>query len=193
MELRELKAHKVTLLGPISVGKTSIVQRLVNDEFDSNTSPTIGVSFAVKRYPDLFLKLQFWDTCGTEKYANVVKVYYKKVDACLVVFDLNVRDSLQKTEKWIRLFNETCDNPRAVVYLVGNKSDLEVRVPQKEIDDICKRYNMRYFRVSAKQNVGINGLFKNLAETLKKLEIVFHDAINLEELENPKNCDCVII
>jgi Ras-related protein Rab-7A len=45
---QNLKNHKVALLGDSGVGKTSIVIRYINDEFNQNVLATTGVSFLSK-------------------------------------------------------------------------------------------------------------------------------------------------
>jgi Ras-related protein Rab-5C len=41
-------ACKVVLIGQSGVGKTSIINRYVNDQFLSDSRPTLGASFASK-------------------------------------------------------------------------------------------------------------------------------------------------
>ncbi|CAB1315562.1 unnamed protein product [Coregonus sp. 'balchen'] len=66
MTLRELK---VCLLGDTGVGKSSIVWRFVEDNFDPNINPTIGASFMTKtvQYQNELHKFLIWDTAGQER------------------------------------------------------------------------------------------------------------------------------
>ena len=61
---------KVILIGNSNVGKTSIIKRYVNSEFEEQYQATIGVDFTVKSLiiENYDIKLQIWDTAGMEKY-----------------------------------------------------------------------------------------------------------------------------
>lgn len=42
---------KLVLLGEAAVGKTSVVHRFVQDDFQENREPTIGAAFLTVRFP----------------------------------------------------------------------------------------------------------------------------------------------
>ena len=53
--------------------------------------------------------------------------------------------------------------------LVGNKIDLESRaVKKEEAEEYAKSLGLAYHEVSAKQNIGIDGLFTEIAKALPK-------------------------
>ena len=60
--------------------------------------------------------------------------------------------------------------PNIVLTLVGNKVDLpEQRVVKKEeAEEYAKSLGLQYHEVSAKQNIGINELFTEIAQALPK-------------------------
>lgn len=71
--------HKIVLLGDMSVGKTSIINRYYSGEYNGNTEATIGGCFFTK---DVVLdthivKLEIWDTAGQERYHSLAQMYYK--------------------------------------------------------------------------------------------------------------------
>lgn len=54
-----------------------------------------------------------------------------------------------------------------MITLVGNKIDLENRqVSQQEAEDYAKEHGLQFFEVSAKQNIGIDAVFRNVAKLL---------------------------
>ncbi|CAD5229406.1 unnamed protein product [Bursaphelenchus okinawaensis] len=57
---------KIIVVGDVSTGKTSLIQRFVRNAMTQQYKPTIGVDFATKlvRYGDTLVRLQFWDTAG---------------------------------------------------------------------------------------------------------------------------------
>ena len=65
------KLFKVIIIGDPTVGKTSFVQRYVQDTFKRDYKGTVGVDFALKilRWSDTqTVKLQLWDIAGRKKY-----------------------------------------------------------------------------------------------------------------------------
>ena len=66
----------VVLVGDSNVGKTALVNRLVNDEPPrEGQSPTIGVEFAKlcvwDRVLNVAVQLHIWDTAGQEKFRSL--------------------------------------------------------------------------------------------------------------------------
>ena len=56
----------VVVLGDYSVGKTNIVRRIFNKDFDENTLTTIGIEFGTLEINDTYdntILIQLWDTC----------------------------------------------------------------------------------------------------------------------------------
>lgn len=68
---------KVILLGPSGTGKSCLLHRFVKDEWRILSSQTIGVEFASKivkvgtQGRRRRIKLQLWDTAGTERFRSV--------------------------------------------------------------------------------------------------------------------------
>ena len=54
-----------------------------------------------------------------------------------------------------------------MISLVGNKIDLENRqVSKEEAEEFAKSQGLQYYEVSAKQNIGIESLFRSIAKIL---------------------------
>jgi small GTP-binding protein len=64
------KFIKVCLFGNMAVGKTSILKRLVDNEFEIKSTPTIGIDFkyADQQVDDKTYRFQIWDSAGQERY-----------------------------------------------------------------------------------------------------------------------------
>lgn len=79
------------LVGNQSVGKSSLLHRIVSSNFDPNFTSTIGVDFKIVVVP-LGVKqiaLQIWDTAGQEKFKALTQSYFKGAQACICVYDLS--------------------------------------------------------------------------------------------------------
>ncbi|KAJ1665649.1 Vacuolar protein sorting-associated protein 21 [Coemansia sp. RSA 1813] len=116
---------KVVLLGDAAVGKSSLVLRFVNNEFQENKEPTIGAAFLTQkvRLDDSVLKLDIWDTAGQERFHSLAPMYYRNAQAAVVVYDITRAESLNRAKSWIKELQRQA-NPNIVIALVGNKLDL---------------------------------------------------------------------
>ena len=170
---------KVVLIGNSSVGKTSLLKRLVDQDFDpTNSTSTIGVEFKIITL-DLpnshkVAKMQIWDTAGQERYRAITAAYYRGAQAIVVVFDITNKKSFDDLPSWLdevqHHFSE-CD--RSVVYLFGNKKDLEHQrtVGKDEALEFAAKRDMQYREVSAKLGTAVHDSFQHIAKLCEdKLE-----------------------
>ncbi|KAB5570474.1 ras family-domain-containing protein [Coniochaeta sp. 2T2.1] len=116
---------KLVLLGEAAVGKSSLVLRFVNNDFQENKEPTIGAAFLTQKcqLPTRTIKFEIWDTAGQERFASLAPMYYRNAQAALVVYDLTKPTSLVKAKHWVAELQRQA-SPGIVIALVGNKLDL---------------------------------------------------------------------
>jgi len=175
------KYYKIVLVGNYGVGKSCIVNRIMNRGFDGDSVTTLGASFNV--YKRIFNKkgdyysLHVWDTAGQERFKSITRMYYRNSDIILIIYDLNDLTTLENIANYwvddIISNGNFWHNETILVYLVGNKSDLyftkareDPTLEQKRlelIDSICRAFPLcKDFRVSARNNEGIDILLKNI-------------------------------
>lgn len=67
------------MVGDSAVGKSSLLLRFADNEFNENYMITIGVDFRFKSVTtnNKIVKLQIWDTAGQERFRTIVNTYYK--------------------------------------------------------------------------------------------------------------------
>ncbi|KZF23522.1 ras-domain-containing protein [Xylona heveae TC161] len=116
---------KLVLLGESAVGKSSLVLRFVNNDFQENKEPTIGAAFLTQKcnLPTRTIKFEIWDTAGQERFASLAPMYYRNAQSALVVYDLTKPTSLTKAKHWVAELQRQA-SPGIVIALVGNKLDL---------------------------------------------------------------------
>ena len=73
MEPEKKFIAKVILLGDASVGKTSLLNKYIKNEFSLNYKTTIGADFLTKTLTreNSLVNLQIWDTAGSEKFHSI--------------------------------------------------------------------------------------------------------------------------
>lgn len=163
---------KIILIGDSGIGKTSLINRYVKNEFSEKHLCTIGVDFMMKTLEvnDVNIKLQVWDTAGMERYRQITTSYYKGANAAIIAFDLTNRKSFESLKYWITLYYDYCNQLISkCIAIVGNKLDAEHKreVTKEDIEDFLKiNPHLMYYEVSAKSGEGVENLFTNLAERL---------------------------
>ncbi|KAK5609299.1 hypothetical protein CRENBAI_012837 [Crenichthys baileyi] len=117
---------KMVLLGSSGVGKSSLALRFGKDQF-KNTSPTVGCAYLtqVLHLSNVTLRFEIWDTAGQEKYHSVTPLYYRGAHAALVVYDISKRETFIRAQLWIRELEKQYIPGSTVIWLVGNKGDLD--------------------------------------------------------------------
>ena len=86
--------------------------------------------------------------------------------AACVVFDVTNRESFEKCQQWVSELHEKA-LPEILITIVGNKVDLDSHlVTREEAEAYCRKLGLQYFEVSAKQNVGVDRLFHEVAKQL---------------------------
>ena len=165
--------YKIITLGDSSVGKTSIINRFINDTFDEELTPTLGIkhTFKTLEINNTKVKLSVIDTNGQEKYRSLSVSYFRHADVVLFIFNLNEPLSFNNIQEWINVFNDNNNKKKVILkYLIGSKSDLEQRVEQNLIDEFANNNNMLYMATSAKMNNQINELFQKIGEDILEEE-----------------------
>lgn len=160
--MRCINRCKCVLIGDAAVGKTSIVKSLIGKPhaFPINYTMTTGVEIFRKslRQPNSENVLEFfiYDFSGKSVYADLVrKIWSNNVTVIVGVFDVSREESFFKLQSSLTELLKEISRPEEVVGIIlGNKIDLTGRrcVSIEDAHQLAKKYKMRYFDVSAKEN-----------------------------------------
>ena len=160
--------YKFLFLGETSVGKTSILLRYVDDNFNSFL-PTVGVDVRYKyiMYENKKIRLDIWDTAGQERFKNIAKNYFRGANGVILVFDISNKESLSKLKFWLYDCKQKID-PETELVIAENKIDIESeRVISKEaIKEFGEKNNIEIIPTSAKTGEGIEAVFSHLISKL---------------------------
>ena len=117
---------KVLLIGNSSVGKSSLLLRFVDNQWNDLFVPTIGVDFKIRtmEIDNKNVKLQIWDTAGQERFKNITASYYRGAHGIFVVYDISDTESFKNINNWLIEIEKNA-NKNVYKILVGNKCDLE--------------------------------------------------------------------
>ena len=118
---------KILIAGDGGVGKTSFLNKYINDEFDENSEITKGIEFFCK---DLDLndedckfsvELSLWDLSGQERFRFIFPTLIKGVKGAFFLFDMTRLSTLDHFEQWTKMLEENDSIP---ILLLGTKADL---------------------------------------------------------------------
>jgi len=167
--MAETRNFKVVLLGEGCVGKTSLMLRYVQDQFNDKHLTTIQASFLSKKLTvdGVRVNLAIWDTAGQEKFHALGPIYYRDANGALLVYDITDRDSFDRVQIWVKELRKMLGE-NIVLVIVGNKCDLERqrKVTQEEAEAYASSVGAEHFFTSAKLSKGVKELFLELTKKL---------------------------
>ncbi|MEG3934151.1 MULTISPECIES: leucine-rich repeat domain-containing protein [unclassified Microcoleus] len=122
-EVRPLNEAKVLLVGQGSVGKTSLINRLIDNKYNPNEPQTDGLNITDWKITvnTKQVKLNVWDFGGQEIYHATHQFFLTKRSLYLLVCNCRTSEDENRLEYWLKLIESFGD--ASPVILVGNKCD----------------------------------------------------------------------
>ena len=166
-EEEEIKI-KIMLLGESQIGKTSLIQRYVKNNFNLSYITTVGIDFQLKQIKmnNKSIKLQIWDTAGQERFKNITKSYFHSSDGFIVGYDITSRLSFTNVSTWLKEINDNAPEEIQKI-LIGNKCDLNEReVTTEEGQKLAEENGMKFFETSAKNDINVKETFESITKDI---------------------------
>ena len=190
-ERRPLNEAKMLLVGQGSVGKTSLVKRLIEDKFDRDEKKTEGINICDWSIGDI--KLNIWDFGGQEIMHATHQFFLTKRSLYLLVLNARQDEYDNRIEYWLKLIESfSGDSP---VIVVVNKCDDE-KLPDFAEQALQSKYKIikSFVYTSAESGKGRQELIDKIGELVGKLEHVqdelplswFNVKSKLEDLRKDK-------
>jgi Ras-related protein Rab-5C len=195
MSVDTRRKQKVVLIGPPSSGKTSITNRVIQDVFSASTDATIGAAFLTRVFQidGTELRLDIWDTGGSEKFRSLAPMYYRDAQAAIIVFDLTARQSMAQALEWMDEVTQQ-GRPDILFFGAANKSDLLANreITPEEVVSFAQTHRFKSVReVSAKTGDGVGPLFTEVCRELLKCPVPKSQHLLIAQPEpEPDSCKC---
>jgi Ras-related protein Rab-6A len=150
--------HKIIFVGDAATGKTSIINRIIDNPFNDTYEVSIGIDFMSKniRFRGQNIKIQIWDSAGQEKYKGLIPSYVRNSSIVFIVYDISNRSSFDNIPNWISFVKNI---EKTTMILCGNKTDLDRDVNRNEAEELAEREGLLFFECSAKTNENIKNMF----------------------------------
>lgn len=163
-QAKEIKKFKIIFLGEKGVGKTSLIERYVNNKFNNFGQPDISDPEKTKKYEidkNLSVELTISDTTEVENLGKFPKTYFIDAHGALLVFSLTDQNSFQKMKFWLEQLNSNAPADIVICFL-GNQADktADRKVNSDEIKALVK--DNLFFEVSAKTGNNVSLAFEEL-------------------------------
>ena len=181
---------KIILIGNVSTGKTSIMDRFVNNMFNEKCRATIGPSFSHKiiKKNGVIFRLQFWDIPGQDRTPSLTSIFCRDSQGIVFCCEVNDQKSLNDILIWKKSLESFKDINEVPVILLENKCDLLGNNEEKYNENIDETIKFaenndidKVFRTSAKTgyNIGtaISFLIDEIFKTLKEDDFHIENSI----------------
>ncbi|TPX37291.1 hypothetical protein SeMB42_g06958 [Synchytrium endobioticum] len=178
---KPIPQRKLVIVGDGACGKTALLMVQSGQPFPEKYFPTIFENFVstVDLPGNKKVQLSLWDTAGQEDYDRLRPLSYTDTDVVILVFELVGWDSYNNIqEKWAPELRHFL--PNVPIILVGTKKDLRddmvyasdkstAVIPPSFGHQLMTRIGAcQYMETSAKNNEGVNELFKTAAKIATK-------------------------
>lgn len=91
--------YKIILVGNKNVGKSSLTNRAVWDEFDDDERDARMVQISQKNvyieHADKWAQLHIWDTLGQEKFLALAPLFFRRAVGAFLVYDVCSMESFE--------------------------------------------------------------------------------------------------
>lgn len=170
--MNDRQRRKIVFLGDVQVGKTSVFNRMLTNNFNGNEATTIGAVNAVKEVyvENKLITMQLWDTAGHERYRSITSIYLRNADAAIFMYSISDKATFDSLREWLDMVASNLPE-QAVKLLVGNKRDKSDsrEVSFEDGSEFANKMNAKFIEVSAKSGEGIEDFIFLLAMELAKI------------------------
>lgn len=117
---------KVVLIGNVSTGKTSILDRYIENVFKDNNKSTISPNYShklIKRNNSMY-RLQFWDIPGQDRSPTLTNIFCKDANGIIFCCEVNNKKSKDDILLWKKSLVSFINIDNIPIILMENKCDL---------------------------------------------------------------------
>ena len=171
---KDIKRYQILFIGDSGVGaKSCLIHRLTKNRFSKDIPPTVGgvySSITIQLKCGKIIQLGLWDFPGHEAYRSLFSGFYKPKKNCIIIlgFEVSRKETLLSIKEY--WYPESKKFPNAkLIYLIGNKIDLEREVLKDEAKNFAEENNLRYFETSCLTGEGVQEFFKDLVTEISKI------------------------
>lgn len=164
--MSRVHSMRLLMIGDSAVGKSALLTRYMNNEFDPAFMSTIGMDFRLKTVPQPngdACKVHIYDTAGQERFRSITHNYYRAADGIVLVYDVTDQSSFQHVRHWVNdIFTHSPQGVQLV--LVGNKCDRaqDKVIATEQGRELAREYTIPFVETSACTGANVEEAFTGL-------------------------------
>lgn len=164
---------KICLVGEGAVGKTCLIRRFIQDQFDDRYISTLGAKVSKKEIkvtaPDggRDIDMTIWDIMGEKGFRELLKeAYFHGAQGVLAVCDVTRKETLKDLDEWVAAVVKVTGN--VPIEYLANKADLkdQMAVTEADVRKAAESHNAPYLFTSAKTGANVEDAFAALAQLI---------------------------
>ena len=132
-----------------------------------------------------YVNCEIMDTGGQEEFDAQNRLYYKRADCCLLVYDITRKDTFNAIKNfYLKEIKDNCIEDIKVIVL-GNKTDLkdQRQVTLKEGSKFASKHKFYFMETSCEQNFNVMDAFETII-IMTNNEMMKNGRFNYEEKQN---------
>lgn len=159
---------RLVFLGAAGVGKTALIQRFLQDKFETKHRRTVEEMHS-KEYDigGVKITVEILDTSGSYSFPAMRKLSIQNSDAFALVYAVDDPESLEVVKSLRDEILEIKEDKFTPIVVVGNKMDREGE-RQVSSEDVLSTVELdwsnSYLEASAKENANVVEVFKELLQ-----------------------------
>ncbi|TMA07436.1 MAG: GTP-binding protein [Methanobacteriota archaeon] len=172
MDRQKMKV-KICLVGEGAVGKTCLIRRFIQDQFDDRYISTLGAKVSKKEIKidgpngGSDIDMTIWDIMGEKGFRELLKeAYFHGAQGVLAVCDVTRKQTLDDLADWVAAVVKVTGN--VPIEFLANKADLKDQMDLTEADirRTADSYHAPYVFTSAKTGQNVEDAFAKLAKMI---------------------------
>ncbi len=164
---------KICLVGEGAVGKTCLIRRFIQDQFDDRYISTLGAKVSKKEIKvdgpngGMDIDMTIWDIMGEKGFRELLKeAYFHGAQGVLAVCDVTRRETLADLEEWVAAVVKVTGN--VPIEFLANKADLKDQtvVTRADVQSSAQSHGAPFLFTSAKTGENVEAAFAKLAQMI---------------------------
>ena len=138
MDRQKMKV-KICLVGEGAVGKTCLIRRFIQDQFDDRYISTLGAKVSKKEIKvdgpngGMDVDMTIWDIMGEKGFRDLLKeAYFHGAQGVLAICDVSRKETLDDLDEWVAAVVKVTGN--VPIEFLANKADLKDQMAVSEAD-----------------------------------------------------------
>jgi len=165
-ELVALNEAKLLVVGDENAGKSSLVERMVKNQFDAEYNSTEGIdisnyplssdiirSYCFGFYLEPNIKVNIWDFAGQEITYQVHNLFMSKESLYLLVIDGQKEDNIVENFDWLETTSVNAGNPPVIIVVTKHENNRSHEIDEARYREEFPNIEAIHY-VSAKENIG---------------------------------------